>query len=98
MESRVRPHTGAALAVAGFTIAMSTIFAAVLVVLTWLALTIYAIVKWIGAAPDAPSPTTVLLLVVSLVTALVLALTVPIALVGRSMTPRRRRKDPATAS
>ena len=90
----MREHTGIAIAVAGVVTTVLTVFAWLLVVLMWTALTIYALVKAIGSAPDAASPTAVLLIVVGLVTALALLLTVPIALVGRSMTPRkRRRKD-----
>jgi len=88
----MREHTGVAIAVAGVVTTVLTVFAVVLVVLTWTALTIYALVKWIGSAPDSASPTTVLLIVVGLVTALALLLTLPIALVGRSMTPRRRKR------
>ncbi|HSL12025.1 MAG TPA: hypothetical protein VLA82_11985 [Actinomycetota bacterium] len=93
----MREHTGIAIAVAGVVTTVLTMFAAVLVVLMWTALTVYALVKWIGSAPDSASPTTVLLIVVGLVTALALVLTVPIALVGRAMTPRRRTKDGAAA-
>jgi hypothetical protein len=76
---------------------LHVVLAWLLVVLMWTALTIYALVKWIGSAPDTASATTVLLIVVGLVTGLALLLTLPIALVGRSMTPRRqknrRKKD-----
>ncbi len=92
----MREHTGIAIAVAGVVTTLMTMFAGVLVVLMWTALTIYALVKAIGSAPDAASPTTVLLIVVGLVTALALVLTLPIALVGRAMTPRkepRKNKD-----
>ena len=88
----MREHTGVAIAVAAVVTTVLTMLAWLLVVVVWTALTIYALVKWIGSAPDAASPTTVLLIVVGIVTAFVLLLTVPIALVGRSMTPRRRRK------
>lgn len=92
----MREHTGVAIAVAAVVTTVLTLLAWVLVVVVWTALTIYALVKWIGSAPDAASPTTVLLIVVAIVTAFALLLTVPIALVGRSMTPRRRRKaEPA---
>ena len=88
----MREHSGIAIGVAGVVTTVLTMFAAMLVVLVWTSLTIYALVKWIGSAPDAASATTVLLIVVGLVTALALLLTLPIALVGRAMTPRRRKK------
>jgi hypothetical protein len=87
----VREHTGTGVAIAGVIVVFMTSFAAVLAVLVWLALTIYALVKWIGSAPDAPSATTIVLLLISLVTLLAVALAGTITLVGRSMTPRRRR-------
>lgn len=93
MRPQVRPHTGTALGVAGFATTILTLLAAFLVVALWTALTVYALVKWIGSAPESASPTTVLLIVVALVTAFALAITLPIVLIGRSMTPRRRRKD-----
>jgi hypothetical protein len=90
---RMREHTGTAIAVAAVLTTVLAMFAWVLVVVTWTALTIYALVKWIGSAPDSASATTVLLIIVGIVTGLALVLTVPIALVGRSMTPRRRKKN-----
>ena len=91
----MREHTGAAIGVAAALTFFATILAWLLVVLVWTALTIYAVVKWVGSAPEGASATTVLLIVVGLVTALALLLTLPIALVGRSMTPRRRKKGEA---
>ena len=88
----MREHTGIALAIAGAVVTFMTALASVIVVLLWTALTIYAIVKAIGSAPDSASATTVLLILVGLVTVLTLALAGAIALVGRSMTPRRRRR------
>jgi hypothetical protein len=90
----MREHTGIAIAVAAVVTTVLTLLAWLLVVLMWTALTIYALVKAIGSAPDGASATTVVLVVVGLVTALALLLTVPIALVGRSMTPRKKpRKE-----
>lgn len=89
----MREHSGVAIAVAGVVTTVLTVLAALLVVLMWIALTIYALVKWIGSAPEAASPTTVLVIVVGLVTALALLLMAPIVLLGRSMTPRRRKPD-----
>jgi hypothetical protein len=89
----MRENTGAAIAIAGAVTTMLTLMSVVLVVLLWTALTVYALVKWIGSAPDAASPTAVVVIVVGLVTASTLMLMVPIVLVGRSMTPRRRRRD-----
>ena len=85
------PGAGAGIGVA----AISTFFFAalpfVLVVLIWIALTIYALVKAFGGGSDAPNAVAVLLTIVGLVTLLALALAGTIYVVGRSMTPRKRR-------
>jgi hypothetical protein len=89
----MREHTGAAMAIAGILTTFFMVFAWMLVVLMWISLTIYALVKWIGSAPEAASATTVLLIVVGLATALTLAVAGAVALVGSSMTPKRRRRS-----
>jgi hypothetical protein len=89
----MREHTGAAIAIAGAATTFFTVLAWLLVVLMWISLTVYALVKWIGDAPEGPSATTVLLTAVALVTALTVCLAGVVALVGRSMTPKRRRRS-----
>jgi len=91
-QAGIREHTGIGVAIAGVIVAFMTSCAAVLAFLIWLTLTIYALVKWIGSASEAPSATTIALLLVSLVTLLGVALAATIALVGRSMTPKRRKR------
>ena len=60
----------------------------------WLSLTVYAIVKWIGAASDHASPLTVLLLMVANVTLFVLLLTLAIYAIGKPMRyGKRKRRD-----
>lgn len=86
----MREHTGIALGIAGAVTSLLTLFAAFLVVLVWVALSIYALVKWIGSAPDSASPTTVALILVGLVTALALVVALPVVILGRSMTPPKR--------
>lgn len=77
-----------ALAAATFLITMG----AVIVILGWLGVSIYAIVKLVGSAPESPNPVAVVLLFVGIVTALTALLGGGIALVGRSMTPKRRSR------
>ena len=89
----MREHSGVAIAIAGIVTTFLMMFAAVLVVLVWISLTIYALVKWIGSAPETASATTVLMILVGLVTALTLAVAGVVALVGGSMTPKRRRRS-----
>jgi hypothetical protein len=57
---------------------------------------VYAIVKAFGPETAHASPTTVLLGLVVIVGMLTLALTTGIAMLGRAMTPRRRRRDGTT--
>jgi hypothetical protein len=93
----MREHTGSALGVAILAFSWFTILGALLIPLLWLGLTIYVVVKAVGSAPDAPSATTISLLVVGLVTALALAFMGIAALIGRGMRERRRdhRAEPA---
>lgn len=85
-------HRGAAGAVAGATVGFFMILGAVVVVLGWIGLSGYALVKAIGGGSDAPSPVTVIVFFVLLVTTLVTGFTASLALIGRSMTPRKRRR------
>jgi uncharacterized BrkB/YihY/UPF0761 family membrane protein len=63
-----------------------------LVVSVWIALTIYALVKAIGSAPDDASSRTVLLIVMGAVAFLTLGFAGIVRLLGRSMIERRRRE------
>jgi protein-S-isoprenylcysteine O-methyltransferase Ste14 len=83
---------GAAIGVAVIVTAFLSILGALLVVLGWIGLSIYAAVKAIGSAPDSANPTVVVLLFVGLVTAFTVLLAAAIALVGRAMTPRKRKQ------
>ena len=56
----------------------------------WTLVCIYAIVKWIGSAPDNVNPTVIVVGVAGIVTLLVVLIAVGVGLVGRSMNPKRR--------
>ncbi len=56
----------------------------------WTLVCIYAIVKWIGSAPDDVNPTVIVVGVAGIVTLLVVLIAVGVGLVGRSMNPKRR--------
>jgi amino acid transporter len=56
----------------------------------WTLVCVYAIVKWIGSAPDDVNPTVIVLGVAGLVTLLVVLIAVGVGLIGRSMNPKRR--------
>lgn len=91
----MREHQGAAIGVAVFVTGFLTVLAALLVVFGWIGLSIYAIVKAVGSAPDSANATVVVLILAGLVAAFTVLLAVTTALVGRSMTPKRRSKRDA---
>ena len=86
---------GAAIGVAMFITAFLAILGALVVVLGWIGLSIYAAVKAIGSAPDSGNPVVVVLLFVGLITTFTVLLAVAIALVGRAMTPKKRKQREA---
>jgi hypothetical protein len=84
-------HRGLSIAIALASLGFLATLAFTLVVAVWIALSVYALVKMIGSAPDSPDPVVVLVTMVLLVGALVTGLAGTIALIGRPMTPRKRR-------
>jgi hypothetical protein len=90
----VGDNRGAAVAVAMMIVTLLAILGGLVVVFGWIGLSIYALVKAIGSAPDAANPTVVVMLMGGLVATFTVLLAVGIALVGRAMTPRKREKRP----
>ena len=88
----MREHTGTATAIAAVATMGYAVWASVIVVIMWLSLTIYAVVKWIGAPSDHASPLTVLLLMVANVTLFVTLLSLAIYVVGKPMRYRKRKR------
>jgi Na+/phosphate symporter len=88
-------HRGPAIGVAFLIVTFLSVLGALVVVLGWIGLTIYAMVKAIGSAPDAANARAVVLLFVGLITTFTVLLAVGIALAGKAMTPRRRKKRDA---
>jgi hypothetical protein len=86
--ARFRESTGTGLVVALGALGVFSLFAWVLVFLLWIALSIYAIVEWIG--DGRPSALAVFLIVVLLVGALVTLAGVGFGLIGKSLTPKKR--------
>ena len=86
--ARFREGTGTGLVVALGALGVFSLFAWLLVFLLWIALSIYAIVEWIG--DGRPSALAVLLIVVLLVGGLVPLASVGFGLIGKSLTPKRR--------
>ena len=91
----MRENTGTAVAIALVATIGYTVWAGVIAVLMWLSLTIYAIVKWIGAPEDHASPLTVLLLMVGNITLFVLLLTLALYLIGKPMRYGKRKQRDA---
>ena len=89
--ARYREGTGTGLVVALGALGIFTLFAWVLVFLLWLALSIYAVVEWIG--DGRPSALAVLLIVVLLVGGLVTLAGVGFGLMGKSLTPKKRDRS-----
>jgi hypothetical protein len=85
---RSREGTGTGLFVALGSFALHAGFAWVLVVVLWIALSVYAFVEMIG--DGRPSPLAVLLIVVLLVGGLVTLAAVGIGFIGKSLTPGKR--------
>jgi len=89
----MREHTGTALGIAAIATFGYAVWASVIAVIMWLSLTIYAVVKWIGASADHASPLTVLLLMVANVTIFILLLSVAIYVAGKPMRHEKLRHD-----
>lgn len=70
-----------------------TLLPVLLAIGIWTLVSVYAIVKWIGSAPERPNPVVIVVGVVLLVTLLVVLIAVAVGFVGKSMNPKRRKKD-----
>ena len=86
----MRENTGRSLAVAAVSAFGYIVWAWVLAIMVWLAVTVYAIVKLIGAPNDHPSATTLLVVIVGIVTFWPLLISLGCYAIARSM---RRRGD-----
>ena len=89
--ARFREGTGTGLVVAFGALGVFSLFAWVLVFLLWIALSIYAVVEWIG--DGRPSALAVLLIVILLVGGLVPLAAVGFGLIGKSLTPKKRDRS-----
>jgi hypothetical protein len=89
----MRENTGVAVGIAAIATLAFTVWGAVIALMLWLSLTVYAVVKAIGSPTDHASALTVLLIVVANVTLFVLLVAAAIALAGRPMHYRKRRDD-----
>jgi hypothetical protein len=88
----MREGTGTSTVIAGAIVAFGVFLGAILAITIYTAITVYAVVKWIGSASDTANPVAILLIVVLSTATFVTLLGLAINLAGRSMTPRRRRR------
>jgi hypothetical protein len=88
----MREHRGLAVAIAITTLAFLVTLPFAIPSAIWVVLFVYAIVKAAGSAPEPPDPAAVLLAIVAIVTFFTLAITVAVSLLGRAMSPKRRRR------
>jgi hypothetical protein len=88
----VREHTGISVVIAGIAVAFLVTLPWALAAAIWVAFSIYAAIKVIGSGSDSPNAVAILVTVVGVVTVFVAALGVTISVLGRSMTPARRRR------
>jgi hypothetical protein len=88
---RFREGTGTGVLVALGSFVLYAALASILVVLMWIALSVYALVEMFG--DGRPSALAVLLIVVILVGTLVTLAAVGVGSVGKRLTPEKRRRD-----
>jgi hypothetical protein len=89
----MRENTGVAAGIGVLSAFAYTIWAGVIVVMVWMGITVYAIVKWIGAPGDHASATTILVMIVGIVAVYPLLIAVAIYFVGKPMRYPRKRRD-----
>jgi hypothetical protein len=88
----IREHTGLSIGIAALVVAFFVIMPALIAVTVYTFLTAYAIVKAVGSAPKPASALTVLVGVAIIVATFASLLGGAIALVGRTMNPRKRAR------
>ncbi len=86
-------HRGIAISIAIVAVTFLAALPFLIPTTIWIALTIYAMVKGAGSAPDQANATVVMLSIVGIVSLFTLAIAGAIALLGRAMTPKRRRRE-----
>jgi hypothetical protein len=83
---------GVSLAIAGVSVTFPVLLPWLLVIGIYVFLTIYALVKATGSAPDEPNATVVVIGIVGLVTGLLLVFAAGVSLLGRAANPKKRRR------
>lgn len=88
----MRENSGTALGIVGATVAFFLALPAVIVVIVYLFITVYAIVKAFGVGGGSAHAVTILLGVLIIVTTLVAAHAALTQFIGRPLTPKKRRR------
>jgi hypothetical protein len=89
----MREHRGLAVAIAITAFAFLVTLPFAIPSTIWVVLFVYAIVKAAGSAPEQADPAALLIAIVAIVTFFTLAISVAISLLGRAMTPKRRKRS-----
>ncbi len=81
------PFLGVALG--GMSFVAYAALAFMLAIGVWTLVSVYAIVKWVGSAPEEPNPVVLIVGVVGLVTLCVVLISVGVGWAGRSLNPKK---------
>jgi hypothetical protein len=91
-ETGATDGKGVGIAVGATNVALYAMLPVLIVVGVWTLISVYAIVKWIGSAPEEPNPTVIVLGVALMVSLFVVLFAVGVGLIGRSLSPKRRKR------
>ncbi len=87
---------GLGMALGGTAFVMYALLPVLLVVGVWTLVSVYAIVKWIGSAPDHVNPVVIVVGVMLLVTTFVVLFSVALGWIGKGLDPKKRKDREAT--
>jgi quinol-cytochrome oxidoreductase complex cytochrome b subunit len=88
----MREHRGLAVTIALTSFALLVTLPFAIPSTIWVVLFVYAIVKAFGSAPEQADPFAIVLAIVVVVTFFTIALAVAVSLLGRAMSPKRRKR------
>jgi hypothetical protein len=89
----MREHAGTSIAIGLVSTFAFTLWGAVIAVMLWSGVTVYAIVTWIGSPRDHASATTLLVMLLGTVTLFPLLLALGIYLISKPMRYGRKRAE-----
>lgn len=83
---------GVGIAIGALNVTLYAMLPVLIVVGVWTLISVYAIVKWIGSAPQEPNAAVIVLGVAMMVALFVVLFAVGVGLVGRSLNPKKRSR------